>query len=65
MKTSTIVKLVIWFVLFIALLNVGLEMITVPNTIENVIGLFIVVFIVIITIKTKCLTNLNFKKHEK
>lgn len=66
MKISTVIKLVVWFVLFIALLNVGLEMVTVSNTIENVIGFFIVVFMVIISIKTKCLTTIKFKKkHEK
>ena len=65
MKISTVIKLAVWFVLFIALLNVGLEMVTVPNTIENVIGFFIVVFMVIISIKTKCLTTIKFKKHEK
>lgn len=66
MKISTVIKLAVWFVLFIVLLNVGLEMVTVPNTIENVIGFFIVVFMVIILIKTKCLITIKFKKkHEK
>lgn len=52
MKTSTISKLVVWVILFIILLNVGFSMITMPNTIGNVIGFFIVIAIVVITIKT-------------
>lgn len=41
MKTSTISKLVVWVILFIILLNVGFSMITMPNTIGNVIGFLI------------------------
>lgn len=66
MRTGTIVKVVLWFILFIALLSVGLEMVSNPNTMENVIGFFIVVAIVIISIKTKYLTTIKFKrKHEE
>ena len=66
METSKVVKFVVWLILFIALLDVGLEMITKPNTIKNVIGFFIVVATSIITIKTKCLTAIKLeRKHEK
>lgn len=64
MKTSTISKLVVWVILFIILLNVGFSMITMPNTIGNVIGFFIVIAIVVITIKTRCLTIIKFKKND-
>lgn len=67
MKTSKIVKLAVWFILFIVLLNVGFRMVTASNTIENIIGFFIVIAMVIITIKTKFLTTIKLKerKHEK
>lgn len=58
------IKLAVWFVLFMYALNAGLEMITNPNTIENVIGIFIVVSAVVISIKTKCLTQIELRKHE-
>ena len=64
MKTSTISKLVVWVILFIILLNVGFSMITMPDTIGNVIGFFIVIAIVVITIKTRCLTIIKFKKND-
>ena len=58
MKTSTIIKLVVWVILF--------SMITMPNTIGSVIGFLIVVAIVAISIKTKCLTSIKLqRKHEK
>lgn len=60
------IKIAIWFILFMALLTLGLNMVSEPNTIENVIGFFIIVAIVLISIETKCLILINFKKkHEK
>lgn len=66
MKTLTIIKVAVWFILFLALLGAGFEMISKPSTIENIIGFFIIVTIIIISIKTKCLTLIKLKrKHEK
>lgn len=65
MKISVPIKIAIWFILFIAFMNIGLEMISQPSTIENVIGFFIVVIAICITIKTKCLTKIRLRKHEK
>lgn len=62
MKTSTVAKVALWFILFLALLSVGFEMVSKPSTIENVIGFSVVVAIVVISIKTKCLTTIKFNK---
>lgn len=62
MKTSTVAKVALWFILFLALLSVGLGMVSKPSTIENVIGFSVVVAIVVISIKTKCLTTIKFNK---
>lgn len=61
-----IAKVTVWFVIFIILLTLGLEMISAPNTIENVIGFFMVVVISYLSVKTKCLTAIKLKiKHEE
>lgn len=66
MSTKYFIRLCIWGVLFLFLSTTFLSMISAPNTIENIVGFFLLVLLFIITIKTKCLTNLNFKrKHEK
>ena len=39
---KVIAKTAVWFVIFIILITLGLEMISAPNTIENVIGFFMV-----------------------
>lgn len=66
MKAEVVAKFAVWFVIFIILLTLGLEMISVPNTIENVIGFFMVVAISYLSVKTKCLTAIKLKrKHEE
>ena len=59
---KVIVKVAVWFVIFIVLLTLGLEMISAPNTIENVIGFFMVVAILYLSVRTKCLTIIKFNK---
>ena len=67
MRTSTIIKLAVWLILFVTIFNIGLVMMSTSNTVENIIGFFIIIFLSIISIKTKCLTiiKLKSKKDEK
>ena len=63
---KVVVKVAVWFVIFIILITLGLEMISAPNTIENVIGFFMIVTVLYLSIKTKCLTTIKLeRKHEK
>lgn len=63
---KVVVKVAVWFVIFIVLLTLGLEMISAPNTIENVIGFFMVMVILYLSVRTKCLTAIKLeRKHEK
>lgn len=62
---STFIKIAVWLVLFMGLMTLAADMMSVASTVENVAGFFIAVAIVIVTVKTKCLTTINFKrKHE-
>ena len=63
---KVIVKVAVWYVIFIILINLGLKMISAPNTIENVIGFFMIVATLYLSIRTKCLTVIKLeRKHEK
>ena len=63
---EAVVKVAVWFVIFIILINLGLKMISAPNTIENVIGFFMIVATLYLSIRTKCLTAIKLeRKHEK
>ena len=58
--------LVVWFVVFMALLTGSLSLISAPNTIENLLGVAVLVGTVAFSIKTKCLTTIKLEgKHEK
>ena len=65
MKVEVVAKLAVWFIIFIILITLGLEMISAPNTIENVIGFFMVVAALYLSVRTKCLTAIKIKKDEK
>lgn len=63
---KVVVKVAVWFVIFIILITLGFEMISAPNTIENVIGFFMVVATLHLSVKTKCLTSIKLeRKNEK
>lgn len=64
MKTEIAAKFAVWFIICIALMTLGLEMISAPNTIENVIGFFMVVITLYLSIRTKCLTAIKFRKND-
>lgn len=64
MKAEVVAKFVAWLVIFIILITLGLEMISAPNTIENVIGFFMVVITLYLSIRTKCLTAIKFRKND-
>lgn len=64
MKAEVVAKFVAWFVIFIILITLGLEMISASNTIENVIGFFMVVITLYLSIRTKCLTAIKFRKND-
>ena len=58
--------LVVWFVVFMALLTGSLSLISAPNTIENLLGIAVLAGTVAFSIKTKCLTTIKLEgKHEK
>ena len=66
MKAEVVAKFAVWFIIFIILITLGLEMISTPNTIENVIGFFMVVTVLYLSIRTKCLTTIKLeRKNEK
>lgn len=55
-------RILIWFIIFMFSISICLDMISEPNTIENIIGLIVGYLVIFISIKTKCFTNIKFKK---
>lgn len=59
------ILLTIWFAVIMFVLTIGFNMISANNTIENLIGFFMIVIFTLISFKTKCFTYIKFKKNEK
>lgn len=61
-----ILGFVTWVILIMWGTTKAFSMISEANTMENIVGVFFLLFLLIITYKTKCLTTIKFKKeHEK
>lgn len=62
---SKMIKISVWVVCFLAALNTALKMISEANSIENIIGFIFLVATILVSVKTRCFTNLKSKKDEK
>lgn len=51
-----------WIILFILGWDIALGWLNLANTLANIAGAFLVLFIIFISIKTKCFTKLKFWK---
>lgn len=51
-----------WLILVILGLDLALGWLNLANTLANIAGAFLVLFIVFISVKTKAFTNFKFKK---
>ena len=59
---SNFIKVSVWFILFIVVSSVGFSMLNAANTIENIIGFIIMVYTIAVTINTRFLTTIKFKR---
>lgn len=59
------IKLFIWLLLTIFVIDIGCELVTMADTLLNVLGLVMMFAYILLTIKTKCLITLKVKKNEK
>lgn len=63
---NKVIKIAVWLVLIIWGINQSFNMISQANTVENVVGFFLLVAIVLVSCKTRCFTTIKFTgKHEK
>lgn len=60
-----IIILVVWFVMFMGVSTWSLSMISAPNTVENLLGVAILIVVAYLSFKTECLTRIKFKKDDR
>lgn len=56
--TTRIICVLIWLVAFMWAVDIGMRMLSAPNTAENLAGLAVIVGAAIVSVKTNCLTKL-------
>lgn len=61
---SDFVKVVVWFVCLMLVLDLSCELITMASTITNILAVAIMTAMAAITLVTKCFTTITFKKHK-
>lgn len=59
-----VVKVVIWFILLMVVLNTGFNMINAQVTMVNIIGVLLILAYVAFSIETRCFT-IKYKRNEK
>ena len=65
MNLSTLIKLCLGIIIWLFVITISLELVTMPNTLYNILGFFLVILISYTMIETRILTKFTIKKHEK
>lgn len=55
--STKVILFVAWSLLTLCVISIGTSMITLPDTIANIAGIFVIVIWGVISFKTKCLTK--------
>lgn len=63
-KDKELVKLSIWVILLLLIIEIVFSMINVSCTLLNIMGIILFIVFIIISIKTKCLMNFKLKKNK-
>lgn len=61
-KTTTVA---VWFIMLMAVLTMGFKMISAPDTMVNIIGVLFLIVFTALSVQTKCLTTIRFKRNGK
>lgn len=59
-----VIKVAVWLVILICGMNISFSMMSQASTMENIVGFFILIILILVSYKTKCLTKFK-RKHEK
>lgn len=65
MKTTKVIMFVVWLIIAFSAIDESYSLINKSLTIANIAGVFLLVAIVLVSIKTKCFTSINIKLTNK
>ena len=58
-KFLDVLLFVVWVIILFFVINGGLSMITAASTIENIVGIFLMVIMLFVSYKTRCFLNIR------
>lgn len=56
---AKVIVFVVWILFTLGIVSMGTSMITLPDTLANIAGVFIILIWGVLSFKTKCLTVIN------
>lgn len=62
MKTSTFIKILIWFIINLFVIECSFDLISTNDTLLNIIGFALFATHMLISVKTHCFTTIKFTK---
>lgn len=65
LNNKEIVKLSIWVISLLLILEAGFSMINASCTVFNILGILLFIAFITVSIRTKCFINLNLRKKTK
>ena len=64
MKSKEILRLPIWVLTAILVVNTVCSMVNLPNTLMNILGVLLLIIFIVVTVNTECFLKLNLKKNK-
>lgn len=62
MQTSTFIKILLWVICLIGVIEVGCSFVSMADTILNIVGVVLMATFAFVSYKTKCFTYIKIKK---
>lgn len=64
MKSKELLRLPIWVLSAILVVNMVCNMVNLPDTLMNIMGVLLLIIFIVVTVNTKCFLKLNLKKNK-
>lgn len=64
MKNKEILRLPIWVLTAILVVNTVCNMVNLPDTLMNILGVLLLIIFIVVTVNTECFLKLNLKKNK-
>lgn len=62
METKTFIKILLWVICLIGVIEVGCSFVSMTDTILNIVGVVLMATFAFVSYKTKCFTYIKIKK---